>query len=108
MTLIYTLAVNSNNNVLLYTVPFFPGIYVGMFWAGTQHFREQPVRWQPIALLAAVTSIIVAVALYIRWRLQETPIFQAIKAKGQTAVNPWREAFTGPNLKYVGIATAVP
>ena len=63
-TLIYTLAVASNNNVLLYTVPLFPGIYVGMFWAGTQHFRERPVRWQPIALLAVVTSIVVTVALY--------------------------------------------
>ena len=51
--------------------------------------------------------LLVAVAIYIRWRLQETPVFQAIKAKGQTATNPWREAFTGENLKYVGIATIV-
>jgi MFS family permease len=50
---------------------------------------------------------LVAVAIYIRLRLQETPIFQAIKAKGQTAVNPWREAFRGPNLRYVIIATIV-
>lgn len=49
----------------------------------------------------------VGIAIYIRLRLQETPIFQAIKAKGQTAVNPWREAFLGPNLKYVVIATIV-
>src|SRR5712672_987108 len=51
--------------------------------------------------------LLVLVAIYIRWRLQETPIFQDIKAKGQTSVNPWREAFTGQNLKYVGIATIV-
>jgi MFS family permease len=51
--------------------------------------------------------LLVAVAIYIRLRLQETPIFQAIKAKGQTAMNPWREAFTGENLRYVGIATIV-
>src|SRR6185503_6138633 len=50
---------------------------------------------------------LVGMAIYIRFRLQETPIFQAIKAKGQTAVNPWREAFTGPNLRYVLIATVV-
>jgi MFS family permease len=49
----------------------------------------------------------VLVAIYIRWRLQETPIFQAIKAKGQTTKNPWREAFTGPNLRFVLIATVV-
>ena len=51
--------------------------------------------------------LLVAIAIYIRLRLQETPIFRDIKAKGQTAVNPWREAFTGPNLKYVVIATIV-
>jgi MFS family permease len=50
---------------------------------------------------------LVAIAIYIRFRLQETPIFQAIKAKGQTAANPWREAFTGMNLRYVVIATIV-
>jgi MFS family permease len=54
-----------------------------------------------------VSLLLVAVAIYIRLRLQETPIFQEIKAKGQTATNPWREAFTGQNLKYVGIATIV-
>lgn len=54
-----------------------------------------------------LSLVLVAVAMYIRWRLQETPIFQAIKAKGQTAANPWREAFTGPNLRYVVIATIV-
>jgi MFS family permease len=55
-----------------------------------------------------VTSLLlVAVAIYIRWRLQETPIFQDIKAKGQTATHPWREAFTGQNLRYVGIATVI-
>jgi MFS family permease len=40
-------------------------------------------------------------------RLQETPIFQAIKARGKTATNPWREAFTGANLKYVLIASMI-
>ena len=39
--------------------------------------------------------------------LQETPIFQAIKARGQTATNPWREAFLSQNLKYVIIASVV-
>src|SRR6266851_5325199 len=39
--------------------------------------------------------------------IQETPIFQAIKAKGQTATNPWREAFLSENIKYVVIASIV-
>jgi len=54
-----------------------------------------------------VSLLLVAIALYIRWRLQETPIFQEIKAKGRTSVNPWREAFSGPNLRSVLIATIV-
>jgi MFS family permease len=69
---------------------------------GTERFNDWGWR---IPFLASL--LLVAVAIYIRWRLQETPIFQEIKAKGQTAVNPWREAFTGQNLKYVGIATIV-
>src|SRR5439155_5963631 len=48
-----------------------------------------------------------AIAIYIRLQLQETPIFQAIKAKGQTAANPWREAFWRQNIRYVLIASVV-
>jgi MFS family permease len=54
-----------------------------------------------------LSLVLVLVAIYIRLRLQETPIFQAIKAKGATAVNPWREAFRGPNLRYVLIASVI-
>jgi MFS family permease len=79
------------------------GVVIGTRTAlGTEAFNAWGWRIPFVASLLLVT-----VALYIRWRLQETPIFQAIKAKGQTAVNPWREAFTGPNLRYVGIATVV-
>lgn len=69
---------------------------------GTEAFNAWGWRIPFIASL-----LLVAVAIYIRLRLQETPIFQEIKAKGQTAANPWREAFTGPNLKFVLIATIV-
>jgi MFS family permease len=54
-----------------------------------------------------ISLLLVAVAIYIRLSLQETPIFQEIKAKGQTASNPWREAFLSRNLKYVLIACVV-
>jgi len=54
-----------------------------------------------------LSLVMVAIAIYIRLRLQETPLFQAIKAKGQTATNPWREAFLSQNAKLVGIATIV-
>lgn len=48
-----------------------------------------------------------AVAIYIRLQLQETPIFTEIKARGQMTGNPWREAFLSANIKYAGIATLV-
>ena len=54
-----------------------------------------------------ISLLLVAIAIYIRLSLQETPIFQEIKARGRTAANPWREAFLGKNLKYVLIASVV-
>ena len=54
-----------------------------------------------------VSFVLVAIAIYIRLQLQETPIFQEIRAKGQMTKNPWREAFLGPNMKFVLIASIV-
>jgi MFS family permease len=54
-----------------------------------------------------VSFALVAIAIYIRLQLQETPIFQEIKAKGETTKNPWREAFFSANIKFVLIASIV-
>jgi MFS family permease len=54
-----------------------------------------------------VSFLLVAIAIYIRLQLQETPIFQEIKARGQMTRNPWKEAFLSSNFKYVLIATVV-
>jgi MFS family permease len=54
-----------------------------------------------------VSFLLVAIAIYIRLQLQETPIFQEIKARGQMTRNPWKEAFLSSNIKYVGIACIV-
>jgi len=54
-----------------------------------------------------VSFLLVAIAIYIRLQLQETPIFAEIKARGQMTKNPWKEAFLSSNIKYVGIATIV-
>jgi MFS family permease len=51
--------------------------------------------------------VLVAIAIYIRLQLQETPIFQEIKARGMTARNPWREAFLSENVKFVLIASII-
>jgi hypothetical protein len=49
----------------------------------------------------------VAIAIDIRLQLQETPIFQEIKAKGGMTKNPWREAFLSANIKFVLIASII-
>jgi MFS family permease len=54
-----------------------------------------------------VSFLLVAIAIYIRLQLQETPIFEEIKAKGQMTRNPWKEAFISSNIKYVLIASIV-
>ena len=54
-----------------------------------------------------VSFLLVAIAIYIRLQLQETPIFAEIKARGQMTRNPWKEAFLSSNIKYVVIATIV-
>jgi len=54
-----------------------------------------------------VSFLLVAIAIYIRLQLQETPIFQEIKAKGQMTRNPWKEAFLSSNIKSILIATVV-
>jgi MFS family permease len=51
--------------------------------------------------------LLVAIAIYIRLQLQETPIFQEIKARGQMTRNPWKEAFLSANIKYILIACVV-
>src|SRR5256714_11938587 len=54
-----------------------------------------------------VSFLLVAIAIYIRLQLQETPIFEEIKAKGRMTKNPWKEAFLSSNIKFVGIACIV-
>jgi MFS family permease len=54
-----------------------------------------------------ISFLLVAIAIYIRLQLQETPIFQDIKARGQMTKNPWKEAFFSANIKFVLIACIV-
>jgi MFS family permease len=54
-----------------------------------------------------VSFLLVAIAIYIRLQLQETPIFQELRAKGQMSRNPWKEAFLSSNIKFVLIASIV-
>src|SRR5467141_1052955 len=54
-----------------------------------------------------VSFLLVAVAIYIRLQLRETPIFEEIKARGEMTKNPWKEAFLSSNVKYILIAIIV-
>jgi MFS family permease len=52
-----------------------------------------------------ISILLVAVSLYIRLRMKESPIFQHIKVTGATSTKPLREAFTRwSNLKLVLIS----
>src|SRR5690348_11267169 len=54
-----------------------------------------------------ISFLLVAIAIYIRLQLQETPIFEEIRAKGATTKNPWKEAFLSANIKFVLIASII-
>jgi MFS family permease len=71
-------------------------------WAGNEGFNAW--AWRIPFLLS---FLMVAIAIYIRLQLSETPIFEEIKAKGQMTKNPWKEAFLSANIKYVLIACVV-
>jgi MFS family permease len=52
-----------------------------------------------------ISIVLVAVSLYIRLRMKESPIFSHIKSAGMTSARPLKEAFTEwPNLKRVLIS----
>jgi len=52
-----------------------------------------------------LSVILVAMALYIRLRLQETPLFTRLKAEGNSSTSPWRESFGNPkNRKLILLA----
>src|SRR5213080_3533080 len=52
-----------------------------------------------------VSIFLVAVSLYVRLRMKESPIFQHLKTTGMTSAQPLKEAFTKwPNLKRVLIS----
>ena len=54
-----------------------------------------------------ISFLLVMMAIYIRLQLGETPIFQAMKAKGGMVRNPWKEAFLSPNIKFILVAIVV-
>src|SRR5690348_2028452 len=79
------------------------GVIIGIrSWLGIEAFNDWGWRVPFI-----ISLLLVAIAIWIRLSLQETPVFQDIKARGRTTTNPWREAFLSRNIKYVLIASVV-
>jgi len=73
------------------------------------YFGEESFNapWGAWRIPFLVSFLLVAIAIYIRLQLGETPIFQEIKAKGLMTRNPWKEAFLSANIKFVLIASIV-
>ena len=69
-------------------------------WLGPERFRE--FGWR-LPFLASF--VLLGVSLYIRLRMQESPLFARLKSAGQISKNPLKESFTNPrNLKFVLLA----
>ena len=67
---------------------------------GDQAFTEY--GWRIPFILSAV---LVAIALYIRLRLRETPLFARLKAENRHSTSPWRESFGDPkNVRLILLA----
>src|SRR5215471_13573627 len=78
--------------------------------AGTREYFGQEAfnaPWGGWRIPFLISFLLVAIAIYIRLQLGETPIFQEIKAKGLMTKNPWKEAFLSNNIQYVVVASIV-
>ncbi len=67
---------------------------------GDAAFREY--GWRIPFILSAV---LVVLALIIRLRLQETPLFTRLKSQGKSSTSPWRDSFgNAPNRRLILLA----
>jgi MFS family permease len=84
-------------------------VALGVVLATRGYFGEQSFNaaWGAWRVPFLVSFLLVAIAIYIRLQLGETPIFQEIKDKGLMTRNPWKEAFLSSNIKYVVVASIV-
>jgi MFS family permease len=52
-----------------------------------------------------LSFVLLAISLYIRVKMRESPLFAKLKSSGKASVHPFKESFTNPlNLRYVLIA----
>src|SRR6202165_1463540 len=82
-------------------------VSLGVIIAARQYFGNTEFDAWAWRIPFLVSFLLVAIAIYIRLQLGETPIFQEMQAKGGIVRNPWKEAFLSQNIKYILIAIVV-
>jgi MFS family permease len=85
------------------TIGFF--LSLGVIGATRIAFGEEQFKSIGWRVPFLFSFLLLAVSLYMRMRMRESPLFSRLKASGHTSPNPLKESFTNPlNLKYVLIA----
>lgn len=75
-------------------------IGVTRVWLGEDAFKSW--GWRVPFL---ISFVLLAVSLYIRVKMRESPLFAKMKKEGKASRNPLKESFTNPeNLRYVVLA----
>ena len=91
------------------TLGFFASMAIigGTRWVmGEEAFKGGPTTFLAGWRIPFLFSFaLLAVSLYIRLKLQESPLFARLKSQGKVSKNPLKESFTNPvNLRYVLLA----
>ena len=83
------------------------GFFLSMGVIGTTRlaFGEEAFKSFGWRIPFLLSFILLAVSLYIRIKMSESPLFTKLKASGKASANPLKESFTNPvNLRYVLLA----
>lgn len=83
------------------------GFFLSMLVIGTSRslFGEATFKDYGWRIPFLLSFVLLAVSLYIRLKMKESPLFAKLKAEGKTSKNPLKESFGNPvNRKYVLLA----
>ena len=83
------------------------GFFVSMGVIGTARltYGEADFRSFGWRIPFVLSFLLLAISLYIRAKMKESPLFTKMKARGQVSKNPIKESFANPvNLKFVALA----
>jgi len=83
------------------------GFFLSMAVIGTTRYLvgEDAFKSYGWRIPFLLSFVLLAISLYIRVKMQESPLFTKLKSEGQVAVNPLKESFSNPvNLRYVLLA----